>query len=148
MRKIWGSIPGPLKTAQCCQRLATAAMFLCSPGAKSGRWAPAAYALGRVESLPHVTIAEKMNPFFFETNILFLARSLPKLLSCFFCSVQRSNLISRNFITMRCNNTGSPTFDVFCLNCIFVINAAVKQLLSRNFLNCDVSAVTTAARKI
>ena len=49
---------------------------------------------------------------------------------------------------MRCNNTGSPTFDVFCLNCIFVINAAVKQLLSRNFLNCDVSAVTTAARKI
>ena len=35
--------------------------------------------------------------------------------------------------------------DVFCLNCIFVIDAAVKQLVSRNFLKHGVSAVAMAA---
>ena len=77
-----------------------------------------------------MTIAEKIN---FETNLLFFMQSLPKLLSCFFCSVQLSNLISRNFhYDAICNNTGSPNFsDVFSLNCIFVIDAAaVKQLVS------------------
>ena len=35
VRKVRGSIPGPVKLAQFRQRLATAATFLCSPGAKS-----------------------------------------------------------------------------------------------------------------
>ena len=30
--------------------------------------------------------------------------------------------------------------DVFCLNCMFVIDAAVKQLISRSVLDCGVSA--------
>ena len=38
--------------------------------------------------------------------------------------------------------------DAFCLNCIFVIDAAaVKQLVSRSFLNYGVSAVAVAAHK-
>ena len=28
VREVWGSIPGPVKSAQCRQRLATAAMFV------------------------------------------------------------------------------------------------------------------------
>ena len=36
---------------------------------------------------------------------------------------------------------------VFCLNCIFVIDATVKHILNRCFLKCVVSAVTTAAHK-
>ena len=49
---------------------------------------------------------------------------------------------------MRCNNTGSPTFLMcFCMNCIFVIDAAAKHLISRSFLQCGVSAVTMAAHK-
>ena len=28
VREVWGSIPGPVKSAQCRQRLATVAMFL------------------------------------------------------------------------------------------------------------------------
>ena len=38
--------------------------------------------------------------------------------------------------------------DVFCLNCIFVIDAAVMQLVSRSFPKYGVSAGTMAARKI
>ena len=38
--------------------------------------------------------------------------------------------------------------DVFCLNCIFVIDTAVKQLVSRSFLKYGVFAVTMAAHKI
>ena len=38
---------------------------------------------------------------------------------------------------------------MFCLNCIFVINAAaVKQLVSKSFLKYDVSAVAMAAHKL
>ena len=38
--------------------------------------------------------------------------------------------------------------DVFCLNCIFAIDAAaVKQLVSRSFLKYGVSAVAMAAHK-
>ena len=39
--------------------------------------------------------------------------------------------------------------DVFCLNCIFFIDAAaaVKQLVSRSFLKHGVSAVAMAAQK-
>ena len=35
--------------------------------------------------------------------------------------------------------------DVFCLNCVFVIDTAVKQLVSRSFLKHGVSAVAMAA---
>ena len=38
--------------------------------------------------------------------------------------------------------------DVFCLNCNFVIDAAVKQLISGSSLKYEVSAVTMAAQKI
>ena len=66
----------------------------------------------------------KNKTFLFWNKPTFL-RSLPKLLSCFFCSVQLSNLISaflsnfliqfrETFITMRCNNTGIPTFLKWC----------------------------------
>ena len=36
---------------------------------------------------------------------------------------------------------------MFCLNCIFIIDAAVKQLVSRSFLKHGVSAVAMAAHK-
>ena len=36
---------------------------------------------------------------------------------------------------------------MFCLKCIFVIDVAVKQLRSKSFLKCGVSAVTMAAYK-
>ena len=36
---------------------------------------------------------------------------------------------------------------VFCLNCIFVIDAAAKQLVSRSFLIHGVSAEAMAAHK-
>ena len=38
--------------------------------------------------------------------------------------------------------------DVFCLNCILVIDDAVKQLVSRSFLKYGVSAVTVAAHNL
>ena len=38
--------------------------------------------------------------------------------------------------------------DVFCLNCNFVIDAAVKQLVSGSFLKYGASAVTMVAHKI
>ena len=43
----------------------------------------------------------------------------------------------------------SNFFDVFCLNCIFVIAAAaaVKQLVSRSFLKYGVPAVAMAAHE-
>ena len=42
----------------------------------------------------------------------------------------------------------SNFFDVLCLNCNFVIDAAVKQLVSGSSLKYEVSAVTMAAQKI
>ena len=42
----------------------------------------------------------------------------------------------------------SNFFDVFCLNCNFVIDAAVKQLVSGSSLKYEVFAVTMAAQKI
>ena len=91
-----------------------------------------------------------MNPFYFETNRLFFVRSLPKLLSClFFCAVQLPNLISRNFYYDTMQQYRYSNFsDVFCLNCNFVIDAAVKQLVSGSFLKFGESAVTMAAHKI
>ena len=67
----------------------------------------------------------------------------------FFCAVQLPNIISRNFYDdamqqYRCSNFS----DVFCLNCNFVIDAAVKPLVSGSFLKYGVSAVTIAAHKI
>ena len=41
----------------------------------------------------------------------------------------------------------SRFFDVFCLNRIFVIDAAVKQLVSKSFLKHGVSAVALATHK-
>ena len=76
MRKVWGSISGMVKSAQCRQWLATAATFLCYPTAK--RWALVTFAkVGSQHSPSPLTIAEKMKPFFFETNRLFFMRSLP-----------------------------------------------------------------------
>ena len=97
-----------------------------------------------------MTIAEKVKSFFFETNRLFFVRSWPKLLSCFFfCLVQSSNLISRNFYYDTMQQYRYSNFsDVFCLNCNFVIDAAVKQLASGSSLKYEVSAVTMAAHKI
>ena len=101
------------------------------------------------QPLPLLTIAEKMKPFFFETNQLFFVRSCPKLLSCFFCSVQLFNLILRNFHYDAMQQYRYSNFsDVFCLNCIFVIDAALKQLMSRSFFKCGVFAVTKTAHKI
>ena len=97
-----------------------------------------------------LTIAEKVKPFLLETKRLFFERSLPKLLSCFFCPVQLFNLILRNFYYHAMQQYRYSNFsDVFCLNCIFVIDAhaAVKQLVSRSFLIHGVSAVTMAAHK-
>ena len=97
-----------------------------------------------------LTIAEKVKAFFFETNRLFFVRSLPKLLSCFFfCSVQLSNLISKNFYydTMQLYRHSNFS-NVFCLNCSFVIDAAVRQLVSGSSLKYEISAVTMAAHKI
>ena len=70
MRKVWDSIPGIVKSAQCRQRLATAATFLCHPSAM--RWAPVTFAgVGSQHSSSPLTIAKKMKPFFFKTNRLF-----------------------------------------------------------------------------
>ena len=67
----------------------------------------------------------------------------------FFCSVQPSNLISRNFYYETMQQFRYSNFsDVFCLNCNFVIDAAVKQLASGSSLKYEVSAVTMAAHKI
>ena len=67
----------------------------------------------------------------------------------FFRSVQLSNLISRNFYYHAKQQYRYSNFsDVFCLNCIFVIDAAAKQLISRSFFKYGLSAVTIAARKI
>ena len=96
----------------------------------------------------------KVKPFFFETNRLLFVRSLPKLRSCFSVrsKVQLSNLISRNFYYHAMQQYRYFNFsDVFRLNYIFVIDAAVKQLVSRSFLKYGVSAVTIvtmAAHKI
>ena len=67
----------------------------------------------------------------------------------FFFSVQLSNLISRNFYYDTMQQYRYSNFsDVFCLNCNFVIDAAVKQLVSGSSLKYEVSAVTMAAHKI
>ena len=88
----------------------------------------------------------KKKPFF-KSNRLFFVRGLPQLvsrISVLFNFVIKSR---ETFITMRCNNTGSPTFLMCCLNCIFFIDATVKHLISRSFLKCGVFAVTMAAHK-
>ena len=66
----------------------------------------------------------------------------------FFRSVQLFNLISRNFYYHAMQQYRYFNFsNVFCLNYIFIIDAAVKQLVSRSFLKCGASAVTMAAHK-
>ena len=67
----------------------------------------------------------------------------------FFCAVQLPNLISRNFYYDAMQQYRYSNFsDVFCLNCNFVIDAAVKPLVSGSFLKYGVSAVIMAAHKI
>ena len=67
----------------------------------------------------------------------------------FLCAVQLPNLISRNFCYDAMQQYRYYNFsDVFCLNCNFVIDAAVKQFVSGSFLKYGVSAVTMAAHKL
>ena len=67
----------------------------------------------------------------------------------FFCSVQLSNLISRNFYCDTMQQYRYSNFsDVFYLKCSFVIDAAVRQLVSGSSLKYEESAVTMAALKI
>ena len=66
----------------------------------------------------------------------------------FFLSVQLSNLISRNFYYDTMQQYRYSNFaDVFCLNCNFVIDATVKQLVNGSSRKYEVSAVTMAAHK-
>ena len=66
----------------------------------------------------------------------------------YFCFVQLCSLISRNFHCDAMQQYRKSNYsDMFCLNCIFVIDATVKHLISRSFLKCSVSAVTMAAHK-
>ena len=107
-----GLIPGLVKPPQYRQRLATAATFLCSPGAKLRRWASVAYAReGGRES----RIAEKIKLFLILKQTYFSSCGAGQ--NCyhvFFCSVQLSNLTSRSFCynasNAICSNTGSLTF--------------------------------------
>ena len=91
----------------------------------------------------------KKKYFIFKTNRLLFVRSLQQLLSCtrYFCFVQLCHLISRNFLYGAMQQYRKSNFYVFCLNCIYVIDATVKLLISRNFLKCGVSAVTMAGHK-
>ena len=82
----------------------------------------------------------KSETFLLWNEPAFLRAELPKLLSWFFCSVQLSNLILRNFYGAMQQYRYSNFSDVFCLNCIFVINAVVKELVSRSFLRYGVPA--------
>ena len=67
----------------------------------------------------------------------------------FFCSVQLSNSVSRNFYYDTMQQYRYSNFsDVFSLNCSYVIDAAVKQLVSGSALKYEVSAATMAAHKI
>ena len=67
----------------------------------------------------------------------------------FFCSVQLSNLLSRNFYYDTMQQYRYFNFsDVLCLNCNFVIDAAVRQLVSGSSLKYEASAVTMAAHII
>ena len=78
----------------------------------------------------------------------FFRGELAEIAVMFSGSVQLSNLISRNFYYHAMQQYRYFNFfDVFCLNCIFVIDAAVKQVVSRSFFKYGLSAVTTAAHK-
>ena len=92
--KVWGLIPGPLKSAQCRQQLANAAAFLCYPVAKM---TPSGLCKEGGRESPPLTIAEKINSYLILKQTDFSLCKACRLLSCFFCSVQLSNLISRNF---------------------------------------------------
>ena len=91
----------------------------------------------------------KSETFLFCNEPTFLRAELAETAVMFFRSVQLSNLISRNFYYHAMQQCRYFNFsDVFCLNYIFVIDAAVKQLVSRSFLQYGASAVTMAAHKI
>ena len=91
----------------------------------------------------------KSETFLFCNEPTFLRAELAETAVMFFRSVQLSNLISRNFYYHAMQQYRYFNFsDVFWLNYIFVIDAAVKQLVSRSFLKYGASAVTMAAHKI
>ena len=91
----------------------------------------------------------KSDTLFFLNEPTFLRAELAETAVMFCRSVQLSNLISRNFYYHAMQQYRYSNFsDVLCLNCIFVIDAAVKQLVSRSFPKYDVSAVTMAAHNI
>ena len=62
---------------------------------------------------------------------------------------ERAERVNLEKLSFRCDQQcrKSNFSDVFCLNCIFVIDATVKHLISKCFLNCGVSAETMAAHK-
>ena len=96
----------------------------------------------------NVDDCRKSETFLFCNEPTFLRAELAKTAVMFFRSVQLSNLISRNFYDHAMQQYRYFNFsDVFCLNYIFVIDAAVKQLVSRSFLKYGASAVTMAAHK-
>ena len=91
----------------------------------------------------------KSETFLFWNKPTFVRTELAETAVMFFRSVQLSNLISRNFYYHAMQQYRYSNFsDVFRLNYSFVIDAAVKQLVSRSFLKYGVSAVTMAAHKI
>ena len=93
---------------------------------------------------------KKSETFVFWDEPIFLRAELAGIaVMFFFCSVQLSNLISKNFYYDTMQHYRYSNFsDAFCLNCNFVIDAAVKQLVSGSTLKYEVSAVTMAAHKI
>ena len=99
---------------------------------------------------PPLTIAEKMKPFFILKRIDFLSAELAEIAIMFFlfCLIFQFNLEKLPLRCVKCDMQQyrwSSFSDVFSLNCIFVIDAAVKQLVSRSFLKHGVSAVAMAA---
>ena len=91
----------------------------------------------------------KSETFLFCHEPTFLRAKLAETVIMFFRSIQLSNLMSRNFYYHEMQQYRYSNFShAFCLNCIFVIDAAVKQLVSRSFLKYGASAGTMATHKI
>ena len=91
---------------------------------------------------PPLTIAEK-NPFLSRRTDFFSCGACRNYFFLF-CSTFRFNL-EKLSIRRDAAIPVSPTFLIVLLELHFVIDAAVKQLVSRSFLKCGVSAVTMVA---
>ena len=99
---------------------------------------------------PPLTIAKKMKPFLILKRTDFSSSGAGR--NCYhvflFCPTFQFNLEKLSLRCVGCDTQQyrqSSFSDVFCLNCIFVIDAAVKQLVSRSFPKRGVSAVAMAA---